>query len=122
MTTAIAVQGIYACLAASDFDQSLAFYTTLMGRAPDEQPFPGMAQWRNMNGAGLQLWHEPENAGHNRTTIVVPVMAAERRRLEGAGVAVGPDVTGEWGVIVQVVDPDGNQVTLAEPPKDLVGN
>lgn len=122
MNTSIAVQGIYACLAIADFERGLAFYTRLMGRAPDDRPMPGMAQWRNMNGAGLQLWHEPDHAGHGRTTIVVSVMDEERRRLDAAGVPLGPDVTGDWGIVAQITDPDGNQVTLAEPPKGFVGN
>lgn len=122
MTKAIAVQGIYACIQLADFDAGLAFYTKLMGRAPDDQPFPGMAQWRNMNGAGLQLWHDAEHAGHSRTTIVVPVLSEERQRLEAAGITLGPDVTGDWGVVVPLTDPEGNQITLAEPPKGFVGN
>jgi predicted enzyme related to lactoylglutathione lyase len=121
MSKSITVHGIYACLAVADFERGVIFYTRLMGRAPDDQPMPGMAQWRNMNGAGLQLWHEPENAGHGRTTIVVPVMDDERRRLTNAGLALSADMVGDWGVVAQIADPDGNQITLAEPPKGFVG-
>jgi catechol 2,3-dioxygenase-like lactoylglutathione lyase family enzyme len=121
MTSAMSVQGIYACLAVADFDKSIDYYTRLMGREPDDRPMSRMAQWRNMNGAGLQLWHDEANAGHSRITIVVPVMATERSRLEAAGVTLGEDVPGEWGIVVQIADPDGNQVTLAEPPKGFSG-
>ncbi len=120
MSDKMTIQGIYACLAVADFERGVAFYTKLMGREPDDRPMDGMVQWR---GAGaLQLWHEPENAGHNRTTIVVPVMAVERQRLEAAGISLGPDVVGDWGIVAQISDPDGNQVTLAEPPKGFVGS
>ncbi len=121
MPAAMIVQGIYACLSTQDMSRSVSFYTRLMGREPDERPMPNMVQWRNMQGAGLQLWHEPANAEHCRTTIVVPVMATERLRLEEAGVELGPDLAGDWGIIVQIADPDGNQVTLAEPPKGFAG-
>ncbi len=115
--TEITVQGLYACIALADFERGVGFYTTLIGRAPDDRPMPNMVQWRNLGGAGLQLWHEPENAGHTRTTIVVPVMETERQRLQAAGLHLGPDIPGDWGIVVPVTDPDGNQVTLAEPPK-----
>jgi hypothetical protein len=91
-----------------------------MGRGPDDQPFDGMAQWRNMGAAGLQLWLDARHAGHSRTTIVVPVMADERRRLDAAGLTLGPDDVGGWGVVAQLFDPEGNQITLAEPPKGFV--
>ncbi|MBJ3786533.1 VOC family protein [Devosia sp. MSA67] len=118
----MSVQGTYACIQLADFDAGLAFYEKFMGRAPDDQPFPGMAQWRNMNGAGLQLWDDASHAGHGRTTIVVPVMANERSRLEAAGLALGPDNKGDWGIVAQLTDPEGNEITVAEPPKNFPGN
>ena len=114
------VQGLYACAAVRDFQVAVAWYTRLMGRAPDDQPMPGMAQWRNMGAAGIQLWEEAEHAGHSRMTIVVPVMADERRRLAAAGVALDEDVSGDFGIVAQLVDPDGNRITLAEPPRGFV--
>lgn len=122
MTTPITVQGIYACFCVADFDAGVAYYTKLMGREPDDRPMPGMVQWRNMDRAGLQVWEDAAHAGHGRATIVVPVMAIERARLEAAGVTPGPDITGDFGVIVQLADPEGNQITLAEPPKGFAGN
>lgn len=119
MTTKMTVQGIYACLAVADFERGVDFYIKLMGREPDDRPMAGLVQWRE--AGGLQIWHDAEHAGHSRTTIVVPVMADERRRLEAAGVTLGPDVQGDWGIIAQIADPDGNQVTLAEPPKGYMG-
>lgn len=116
----ITVQGIYACARVRDFDAALTWYTTLMGRAPDDQPFPGMAQWRNMGAAGLQIWEEPEHAGHARMTIVVPDMAAELERLTAAGITMGDDIGGGFGVVRQVSDPEGNLVVLTEPPKGFV--
>ncbi|WEK04262.1 MAG: VOC family protein [Candidatus Devosia phytovorans] len=117
----ITVQGIYACAAVRDFAAGLAFYTKLMGRAPDDQPFPGMAQWRNMGAAGVQLWESPDDAGHARMTIVVPVMAVERARLKAEGIEPEPDQVGDWGVVAQLIDPEGNRITLAEPPKGFPG-
>lgn len=120
MSSAITVQGIYACAAVRDFEAAVTWYSALLGRAPDDRPMPEMAQWRNMGAAGIQLWHEPDHAGHSRMTIVVPVMAGERQRIEAAGIALGPDITGDFGIVVQAIDRDGNRITLAEPPKGFV--
>ncbi len=117
---AMSIQGIYACIAVSDFTAGVDFYIRLMGREPDDRPMPNMVQWRR--GGGLQIWHDPARAGHSRTTIVVPVMATERQRLEGTGMTLGPDVAGDWGIVVQLADPDGNQITLAEPPKGFAAS
>lgn len=119
MTSPMTIQGLYACMAVSDFDAGVDFYIRLMGREPDDRPMPNMVQWRK--GAGLQIWHDPEHAGHSRVTIVVPVMATERARLGAAGVTLGPDFAGDWGIVAQIADPDGNQITLAEPPKGFSG-
>src|SRR5690606_27343483 len=115
MTDTIKIQGYYVCIAASDFAASVDFYTRLMGREPDDRPMPNMVQWRQE--MGLQVWDDPEHAGHSRTTMVVPLRANERQRLEAAGIALGPDLAGDWGIVAQIADPDGNQITLAEPPK-----
>ena len=119
MTTQMTVQGIYACLAVADFERGVEFYTRLMGREPDDRPMAGLVQWRE--AGGLQIWHDADHAGQGRTTIVVPVMAHERQRLEAAGINLGPDVVGDWGIVAQISDPDGNQVTMAEPPKEFAG-
>ena len=120
MSKPMTIQGIYACIAVSDFEAGVDFYIRLMGREPDDRPMDGLVQWRR--DAGLQIWRDVAHAGHSRTTIVVPVMADERARLEAAGIALGPDMAGDWGIVAQIEDPDGNQVTLAEPPKGFVGN
>lgn len=120
MTTSITVQGIYAGICVADFERSPAFYTSLMGRQPDDQPMPGMAQWRNMGAAGLQLWQDADKAGNSVATIVVPDMAAERSRLDSAGLTLEPNMEGDFGIVAQIHDPEGNRINLTEPPKGFV--
>ncbi len=120
MSDTITVQGIYACACVADFDTALRWYTTFMGREPDDRPMPGMAQWRNMGSAGLQLWEDADHAGHARMTIVAPDMDVEKQRLAVAGIALGEIISGDFGRIAQLFDPEGNMVTLAEPPKGFV--
>ncbi|MGV3490370.1 MAG: VOC family protein [Devosia sp.] len=122
MSTTISVQGIYASASVKDFQAGLAWYTKLMGRPADDQPFPGMAQWRNMGAAGLQLWQDDARAGTGHMTIVVPVMEVEKRRLADAGLNVLEEASGDFGKIAHLVDPEGNRINIAEPPKGFVNH
>lgn len=114
------VMGIFAVASVSDMKRSEKWYTRLMGRAPDDRPMDTLVQWRNPGAGGVQLMLDPERAGRSLMTIVTPLMDKARAGLESAGVKLGPDVKGDWGIIAQVNDPDGNRLTLAEPPKGFV--
>ncbi|MDF0664030.1 MULTISPECIES: lactoylglutathione lyase [unclassified Rhizobium] len=110
------IQGIYAALAASSMDRAETFYTQIFAREPDDRPMDGLIQWRNVAGANIQIFHDKENAGSGRLTIVVPKMDEARKSLEDIGVELTDDLEGDYGRIAQFTDPDGNRITLAEPP------
>ena len=78
MTETIKIQSVYTVAIVRDFDAGVAWYSKFMGRPADDLPFPGMAQWRNMGAAGLQLWQDEDRAGHSIMTIVVPNLAKEK--------------------------------------------
>jgi predicted enzyme related to lactoylglutathione lyase len=110
------IHGIYAALAAASLDRAERFYTQLFDREPDDRPMDGLIQWRNVAGANIQIFHDPKNAGSGRLTIVVPKMDEARRALEEIGVMLTDELEGNYGRIAQITDPDGNRITLAEPP------
>ena len=110
------VQGIFAVICVADFEQSVGWYGLLFGREADERPMDWLAQWRFAGGA-LQVWKDAARAGRSLATIVVPDIEAERRRLADAGLALAEASKGDHGAIAQIGDPDGNRLTLAEPPK-----
>ena len=112
--------GLYAAVTAADMARAEAFYTALFGRGPDDRPMEGLIQWRDLGGVGHVQFHDAEAAGHARMTIVTPVMAQTRAALAGRGLTLGEDVSGDFGIIAQISDPDGNLITLAEPPKGPV--
>jgi len=116
-TNAMTVQGIYASATVSNFDAALVWYEALMGRPADDQPIPGMAQWRNMGAAGLQLWRDDARAGKGLITIVVPNLAAERSRLSGLGLQLINEAKGSFGAVAQIFDAEGNRINIAEPPQ-----
>jgi len=117
MTTRMTVQGIYACATVSDFDEALVWYEKFMGRPADDQPIPGMAQWRNMGAAGLQVWRDAERAGQGIMTIVTPVLEVENARLASLGLQLVNKIEGKFGAVAQIFDAEGNRINLVEPPK-----
>ena len=110
------IQGIYAALATANMDRAEKFYTQLFERGPDDRPMDGLIQWRDVAGANIQIFHDEENAGSGRLTIVVPNMEEARRSLAEIGADLTGEMQGDYGRIAQLADPDGNRVTLAEPP------
>jgi len=110
------IEAIFAALVTRDLTLTEPFYTTLLGRGPDDRPMDGLIQWRGVSGANIQIFEDDEHAGHSRCTIVVPDMDAVRSILAESGHTLGPDIQGTFGTIAQIRDPDGNLVTLTEPP------
>lgn len=110
------IQGIYAALATASMDRAEKFYTRIFDREPDDRPMDGLIQWRDVAGANIQIFHDEQNAGSGRLTIVVPKMDEARGSLEEIGVKLTGESEGDYGRIAQLADPDGNRITLAEPP------
>lgn len=110
------IQGIYAALATASMDRAEKFYAQLFDRGPDDRPMDGLIQWRDVVGANIQIFHDPEKAGSGRLTIVVPKMDDARHSLQAMGAELTGEMEGDYGRIAQLADPDGNRITLAEPP------
>lgn len=111
------IQGLFAVAHVSDIEKSTSWYSDLIGRSPDDRPMDGLVQWRDLGGAGLQLVWDAERSGTSAITIVTPTMSRARAALASVGIDLEPDVQGDFGIIAQISDPDGNRITLAEPPK-----
>lgn len=111
------IQGLYGVVATVEMKTAEAFYSGLIGRGPDDRPMDNLIQWRNLAGAGIQIVNDPAKAGSSLLTIVVPNMTEARKATKSHGLTLGEDIKGDFGVIAQIKDPDGNLVTLAEPPQ-----
>jgi hypothetical protein len=75
--------------------------------------------------AETTCWRGIETAGHPARRALLAcarfyrpseALAAERRRLQGLGIALGDDIPGDYSTLAQLRDPDGNLITLATPP------
>jgi len=108
--------GLFAVSPVQDLAAALDWYTRLFGRGPDDRPIPDLAQWY-LDGFGFQVMRVPDHAGGGMATLVVADIEAERARLIAAGIESGPTVRGDFGAIAKLADPEGNRLTLAEPPR-----
>lgn len=106
---------LFAQVNCTDLVASECWYTSLFGRAPDERPMEGLAEWHHENHAGLQLFLSPEHAGHGSVTLIVEDLHSEHRRLKQAGLAPGEIEPATTTSLVRLRDLDGNLVVLAEP-------
>lgn len=110
------LQKIYTALLVSDLPAAERWYTKLLGRGPDNRPMDTLAQWEISGQAGIALSSDHDIAGRGVMFLYVEDIAAERRRLQALGIAVGEDIEGDYSTLAQVRDPYGNVLTLATPP------
>lgn len=114
------IHELYAAVVVSDVERAEGFYTALLGRGPDDRPMDGLIQWRNLaGGAGIQVVLDEQRSGKGNATIMIPDMSSARAALADNGLVLGDDIQAEFGVIAQLDDPDGNRLTLTEPPRSF---
>jgi len=75
----------------------------------------GLVEWHHPDSAGLQLFLNPENAGHNTITLIVSGLREEHDRLVKSGLGPGDIEAATTTSLVRISDPDGNLVVLAQP-------
>jgi predicted enzyme related to lactoylglutathione lyase len=110
------LQKIYTPLLTADHVSAEGWYTKLLSRGPDHRPMDTLVQWELFGQGGLMLSSSDEIAGKGVMFLYVDDLAAERRRLQGLGIALGDDIPGDYSTLAQLRDPDGNLITLATPP------
>ena len=110
------LQKTYTSFLTADLAAAERWYTKLLGRGPDNRPMKTLVQWELSDDVGLALSSSDEIAGRGGMFFYVDDVAAERRRLQGLGIALGKDIQGDYSTLAQVRDPDGNLLTLASPP------
>jgi lactoylglutathione lyase len=103
----------------SDMERSLGFYRDLLGI-----PLEGDGDWQEatLGGTRFALHKAREGIGElSSGTIHVSLEVADvdaaAERLRGAGVSAKETMRDDWGAAVQVVDPDGYEIYLFQPPR-----
>ncbi len=104
---------VLAGVTVADFEFSLDWYERLLGRAPDQRPMDGLAQWRVSDTALFQVLEEPERAGGSVVGFTVADLAAEVEELRVRGITPEHDERTSDRVLFETfLDPDGNKVGL----------
>lgn len=111
------IQKLYGQLSCADLATSEEWFEKLFGRSPDDRPMAGLTEWHHRGAAGLQLYENGRYAGHGTLTLIVGDLRREHGRLEAAGLTPGPIEPASATSLVQLRDPDGNLVVLAQPGK-----
>jgi hypothetical protein len=111
------IEKVFAHISCSNLESSIPWFTRLFGRAPDESPMEGLAEWHQNNQAGFQLFQDPKNAGHATMTLGVSDLGSERSRLAQFKLQPGPIEEADYVNIVRIRDPDQNLIVLAEKRK-----
>ena len=103
---------VFAHIAIARLDVAEAWYTALMGRAPDSRPGYNIMEWHQKDQGRLQLLEDRDRAGSGTMTLRVVDLAAERRRIVEAGIRAGKVEQTPGAPHLRVVDPSGNLVVL----------
>lgn len=111
----MAITNVLTTLPVTNFEEALIWYARFFGRAPDNRPMDGLAEWQLTDTGGVQVFDDPGNAGAAAVTIAVDDLEAHVAGLERVGAAVSPITSGEMARFATVRDPDGNTMTFAEP-------
>jgi catechol 2,3-dioxygenase-like lactoylglutathione lyase family enzyme len=111
-----AMTDLFAGIPVSDLDVSIDWYTRFFGRPPDSR-VGGEVLWEIDEHAWLFIEPNAGQAGAGRITLAVTGLDALLERLAAEHIEHEAIETYSNGVRhVNVPDPDGNAIALAEPP------
>ena len=111
-----ALTHLFAGVPVSDLEASIDWYTRFFGRPPDMRAGEEIL-WEVDEHATLFLEPNAAWAGAGRITFAVAGLDALLERLGAKGIEHEPIETYSNGVRhVNLPDPDGNEIALAEPP------
>ena len=114
--SSLVVANVLAGIPVGDMDAAIDWYTRLLGRSPDAQPMPGLADWNFPNQQTLQLVLDTGRAGGGIVTLHVADIAAARDALAREDIHLDlDDTTSNKVEFGQLTDPDGNSISLIEP-------
>ncbi|WP_138932856.1 VOC family protein [Roseovarius arcticus] len=110
------VTDIFLSINARDFEAQTNWWTTLLGRGPDQSPMPNCREWELAPSVLFQVLNAPEGE-RAAVSLRIVGLTDEIERLRKAGIAV-PDPqkvegfdTLRWAALA---DPEGNDLNLLE--------
>lgn len=109
----MSIEHVLAVVPVTDVDRSRRWYEALFGRAPDNNPMPGLVEWQLIRGGWIQVFVDGEHAGSTAVNVAVDDFEVHIDDLRQRGLEPSEIVEANKGVrLSTLTDPDGNRVTL----------
>lgn len=106
---------VFAGLVVASRDNAAGWYARLFGRPADMLPNDAEAAWQLSDAVSLYLLADADRAGHGVFTVMVDDLDAVLAEVSARGIDPGPvDEMPGIGRKCVIIDPDGNQVAIAE--------
>ena len=106
------ITGVQAQATVTDLGRAESWYTSVLGSAPDSRPMDGLLEWHLGGGFGVQVWSEPDRAGHSSMILIDDALDDTAARLSAAGIEHGAPQPGGGQRVLQLSDPDGNRIVF----------
>ncbi|GAA0803187.1 VOC family protein [Spirilliplanes yamanashiensis] len=115
MTGAVRPTHVTVVLPVADLGAAVAFYRALLGRGPDEEPAPGLAEFELRPGVWLQL-----STGDAAPEVLLGVDDLAAACAHAASVGAAPSPVAAEGPVCwsTLTDPDGNRLALVQLTTD----
>ena len=108
------LKNVLAGIAVTDLEKAEVWYDNLFERAPDTRPMDELVEWHFPDGGWLQVFADPNRAGHSSITIVETDFQKRLEELNRLGIKILSVTQGDKVKICIVHDPDGNQIVFAQ--------
>jgi predicted enzyme related to lactoylglutathione lyase len=110
----MSIENAIASLAVKDLAAAVAWYQAVLGRAPDSEPMPEVAEWKFPRGGWLQVYRVPERAGNGSVTLAVSNIDEVISHVEKLGIDTSQRSSAAKVKTLMITDPDGNHIAFAE--------
>jgi predicted enzyme related to lactoylglutathione lyase len=114
----MAITRLLAQMTVRDLDQAVEWYGRFFGRKLDANPMDGLVEWHLTKTFGVQVWSEPDRAGHSAMVLDESDLDTRVTELASAGITYDGPQDATTSRIVKLTDPDGNRIVLTAPLPD----
>jgi catechol-2,3-dioxygenase len=103
---------VLAAATVSDLAVAEDWYSRLFGRAPDARPMDGLLEWHLADTFGIQVWTDPDRAGHSSMVLDESDLDALVTHLDKAKITHDGPQNATSSRILLLTDPDGNHIVF----------
>jgi predicted enzyme related to lactoylglutathione lyase len=109
------IERVLAQMTVSDLASASDWYSRLFDRGPDANPMEGLLEWHLADAFGVQVWAEPDRAGHSSVVLDETDLDGRLEQLTRNGIDHGGAQEATASRIAVVTDPEGNRIVFTGP-------